>query len=41
MAVAAGLTFAFSALGAWVAVFPGTLEPLLGVDYAFVETWGV
>ena len=29
-------------LGSWVAVFPGTLEPLLGVDYgSFEEAWGV
>jgi amino acid transporter len=27
-------------LGSWVAVFPGTLEPLLGVDYGpFEEAW--
>ncbi len=29
------------ALGSWVAVFPGTLEGLLGVDYDFFGTWGV
>jgi amino acid transporter len=29
------------ALGSWVAVFPGTLEDLFGVDYDFVDTWGV
>jgi amino acid transporter len=29
-------------LGSWVAVFPGTLEPLLGVDYgSFHDAWGV
>ncbi len=28
-------------LGSWVAVFPGTLEPLLGVEYDFKDTWGV
>jgi amino acid transporter len=29
-------------LGSWVAVFPGTLEPLLGVDYgSFNDAWGV
>jgi amino acid transporter len=28
-------------LGAWVAVFPGTLESLLGVDYDFEAIWGV
>src|SRR3954468_19061644 len=30
------------ALGAWVAVFPGTLEKVFGVDYgSFEEAWGV
>jgi amino acid transporter len=30
------------ALGSWVAVFPGTLEPLVGVDYGpFRDAWGV
>jgi amino acid transporter len=30
------------ALGSWVSVFPGTLEPLLGVDYGpFEDSWGV
>jgi amino acid transporter len=29
-------------LGSWVAIFPGTLEPLLGVDYgSFHDAWGV
>ncbi|ULP38354.1 APC family permease [Mycolicibacterium rufum] len=41
MAVAAGLTTFWAALGVWVAVFPGTLEPLFGLDYDFVEIWGV
>jgi amino acid transporter len=36
-----GLCFAWVALGSWVAVFPGTLERLFGLDYDFVETWGV
>ncbi len=35
------VTFAWIALGSWVAVFPGTLEPLFGVDYDFVDAWGV
>ena len=35
------LVTAWALLGAWVAVFPGTLEPLLGVDYNFRDTWGV
>jgi amino acid transporter len=29
------------ALGSWVAVFPGTLEKLFGIDYNFKDTWGV
>jgi amino acid transporter len=29
-------------LGSWVAVFPGTIEPLIGVDYgSFTTAWGV
>ena len=36
-----GLCFAWVAFGSWVAVFPGTLERLFGIDYDFVETWGV
>ena len=29
-------------LGSWVAVFPGTLEPSVGVDYgSFKDAWGV
>jgi amino acid transporter len=35
------LATAFIALGCWVAVFPGTLEPLFGVEYDFKDTWGV
>ncbi|MCG2622519.1 APC family permease [Arthrobacter sp. I2-34] len=29
------------ALGSWVAVFPGTLESLVGLEYPFIEIWGV
>jgi hypothetical protein len=36
-----GVCFAWVLLGSWVAVFPGTLERLFGIDYDFVETWGV
>ncbi len=36
-----GLIYAWVVLGAWVALFPGTLENLLGVDYDFLEVWGV
>jgi amino acid transporter len=35
------LATGFIALGSWVAVFPGTLEGLLGVEYDFEDTWGV
>jgi len=35
------LCFFWIALGSWVAVFPGTLEPVLGADYDFTGTWGV
>ena len=35
------ICFAWIALGTWVAVFPGTLEALLGVEYPFAEIWGV
>ena len=35
------LCFFWIALGSWVAVFPGTLEPLFGADYDFEGTWGV
>jgi glutamate:GABA antiporter len=40
--VAAGaITTFWVALGSWVAVFPGTLEKLFGLDYNFKDTWGV
>jgi len=29
------------AVGSWVAVFPGTLERLFGLEYDFVDTWDV
>jgi amino acid transporter len=35
------LATGFIALGSWVAVFPSTLEKLLGVEYDFEDTWGV
>jgi glutamate:GABA antiporter len=41
MWIAGGLTTAWVALGSWVAVFPGTLEKLFGIDYDFKGTWGV
>jgi amino acid transporter len=39
--IAAGLVTFWVALGSWVAVFPGTLEPLFGLSYDFHGTWGV
>lgn len=33
--------YAWVLLGSWVAVFPGTLERVFGVDYDFLDTWGV
>ncbi len=37
----AWLCFAWIALGSWVAVFPGTLERVFGIEYPFREYWGV
>jgi hypothetical protein len=39
--IAGVLTTFWVALGSWVAVFPGTLEKLLGIDYDFEGSWGV
>ncbi len=39
--VAVGLITFWAALGSWVSVFPGTLEPLLGLNYDFKDVWGV
>ena len=41
MWVAAGLTTFWTALGSFVAVFPGVLESLFGIDYDFADNWGV
>jgi hypothetical protein len=41
MWVVVGISTFWVALGSWVAVFPGTLESLLGVSYDFKGTWGV
>lgn len=35
------LIYAWIALGSWVAVFPGTLEAVLGLEYDFLDIWGV
>lgn len=40
-AVLGGICFFWILLGTWVAIFPGTLEALFGVDYPFEEYWGV
>jgi glutamate:GABA antiporter len=39
--LATGIVTFWIALASWVAVFPGTLEPIFGIDYAFMDTWGV
>ncbi|BDM70509.1 putative amino acid permease [Streptomyces nigrescens] len=39
--VAAVLVYAWILLGCWVALFPGTLERLVGFRYDFRATWGV
>jgi amino acid transporter len=41
MWLAAGITTFWTALGSFVAVFPGVLEGLFGIDYNFHDTWGV
>ena len=41
MGIASGLATFWAALGVWVAVFPGTLEKLFGLDYEFLDTWNV
>jgi amino acid transporter len=40
-AVLGYLAFAWVLLGSWVAVFPGTLEALFGLEYDFEAIWGV
>ena len=39
--VCAALIYLWVVLGSWVAVFPGTLESLFGIEYDFLDTWGV
>ena len=41
MGIASGLATFWAALGVWVAVFPGTLENLFGLEYDFLDTWNV
>ncbi|MGN8025098.1 APC family permease [Microbacterium sp. 22242] len=33
--------YAWVLLGSWVAVFPGVLESLFGIEYKFTDVWGV
>jgi amino acid transporter len=40
-AILGAIAFAWVLLGSWVAVFPGTLEDLFGMDYDFRAIWGV
>ncbi|PYI65079.1 amino acid permease [Arthrobacter livingstonensis] len=35
------ICFAWVLLGSWVAIFPGTMEATLGIDYNFKNIWGV
>lgn len=35
------ICFVWILIGSWVAIFPGTLEILFGLEYNFEETWGV
>lgn len=37
----AGLVYAWIAVGSWSALFPGTLEAVLGIPYDFHAVWGV
>lgn len=39
--VLVGICTAWVVLGSWVAIFPGTLEAVLGVAYPFKDYWGV
>lgn len=39
--VLASVVLCFIALGSWVAVFPGTIEGLFGLEYSFADVWGV
>ncbi len=41
MWIAATLCTAWVALGTWVAIFPGTIEKWIGLDYDFRDEWGL
>lgn len=36
-----GLITFWVLLGSWTAVFPGTIDSALGLDYSFKDEWGV
>jgi glutamate:GABA antiporter len=40
-AVLGAIAFGWVLLGSWVAVFPGTLEAVFGLEYDFEAIWGV
>ncbi|MGO1319313.1 MAG: APC family permease [Galactobacter sp.] len=40
-ALLGAICFLWILLGSWVAVFPGTLEHLFGMEYSFMDEWGV
>jgi amino acid transporter len=39
--IGGGLVMFWIVLGSFTSVFPGILEDLFGIDYGFVDTWGV
>jgi amino acid transporter len=39
--ILAGVVLGFIVLCSWVAVFPGTIESLFGLEYSFADVWGV
>src|SRR4051794_21455736 len=41
MAIGSALITLWVVLGSWVAIFPGTIERVLGVSYGFEDNWGV
>lgn len=41
LGAAAGLITFWVLLGSWTAVFPGTIDRLLGQHYSFADSWGV
>jgi amino acid transporter len=39
--IAASVCTAWVVLGVWVAIFPGTIEKWVGIDYDFKDEWGL